>query len=111
MKLACVFVDVCHPDYDYWGGHHLPYVAVSVSRDTTFANLRAAIINELRAGAVVVDDSTPEQTCGSDEWYKAACEAVERDVRSIDPSIDYPFHYLDDVESAYAYFSFGRVSN
>lgn len=49
MKLICAHADTCPPDC--WGGHHLPHVAVPVSRDTTFANLRAAIIDELRMRA------------------------------------------------------------
>ena len=111
MDLTCVFVDVCLPDY--WGGHQLPYVAVPVNRHTTFADLRAAIINELRAGAVAGADATPEATYENDEWYDAACEAVYRDVQPRDPSVQYPFPDLDasddeDSESVYAYFVFIR---
>lgn len=111
MKLICAHADTCLPDY--WGGHHLPHVAVPVSRDTTFADLRAMIIDELRAGAVAGADATPEETYENDEWYDAACEAVERDVRPCHPSVPYPFHDLDssedeNSESVYAYFVFIR---
>lgn len=54
MKLICAHVDACLPGY--WGGHHLPHVAVPVSRNTTFADLRRAILNELRAGAVAASN-------------------------------------------------------
>ena len=111
MELICAHADTCLPDY--WGGHRLPHVAVPVNRDTTFADLRAAIINELRMGAVAGADATPEETFEDDEWYKAACEAVYRDVQPRDPSVQYPFHDLDssedeDEDSVYAYFVFIR---
>lgn len=111
MKLMCAFVDVCLPDY--WGGHHLPHVAVPVSRDTTFANLRAAILDELRAGAVAGADATPEDTYENNEWYAAACEAVMCDVRSNYHTGEYPFRdlYSDADETSgtvYAYFVFFR---
>lgn len=111
MKLTCAHADTCLPDY--WGGHHLPHVAVPVSRDTTFADLRSMIIDELRAGAVAGADATPEDTYECDEWCEAACEAVERDVRPCDPRFQYPFRDLDnsedeDSESVYAYFVFIR---
>ena len=111
MKLICAFVDVCLPDY--WGGHHLPHVAVPVNRDTTFADLREAIIDELRMGAVAGADATPEDTYDNDEWYEAACEAVERDVRSNYRTGKYPFRDLyssedEGAESTYAYFVFFR---
>lgn len=112
MKLTCVFVDVCHPDY--WGGHHLPHVAVPVYREMAFITLRESILDELRAGAVAGADATPEETYENEEWYEAAREAVERDVRPTDPSIDRPFCYLDnsgeddDEEFPYAYFVFAR---
>jgi hypothetical protein len=111
MKLTCAHADTCLSDY--WGGHQLPHVAVPVSRNTTFADLRAAIINELRAGAVAGADATPEDTYENNEWYEAAFEAVYRDVQPRDPSVQYPFHDLDasddeDSESVYAYFVFVR---
>ena len=111
MKLICAFVDVCLPDY--WGGHHLPHVAVPVNRDTTFANLRSMIAHGLRAGAVAGADATPKDTYENDEWYEAAREAVERDVRSNYRTGEYPFRdlYSDADETsgtAYAYFVFFR---
>lgn len=110
MKLICAHADTCLPDY--WGGHHLPHVAVPVSRDTTFADLRAAIIDELRAGAVAGADATPEDTYENDEWYYAAIRAVMCDLQPRHPAyVEYPFHDLDsseDSESVYAYFVFIR---
>lgn len=104
--------DVCLPDY--WRGHHLPHVAVPVNRGTTFADLRAEILDELRMGAVAGADATPEDTYENDEWYDAAVRAVERDVQPRDPSVEYPFRDLDSsenedeeyAESVYAYFVF-----
>lgn len=111
VKLTCAHADTCLPDY--WGGHHMPHVAMPVSRDTTFADLRSMIIDELRAGAVAGADATPEDTYENDEWYEAALEAVERDVQPRNPSVQYPFHDLDsgedeNSESVYAYFVFIR---
>lgn len=114
MELACIHADTCLSDY--WGGHHLPHVAVPVNRDTTFADLRTMIIDELRAGAVAGADATPEETYENDDWYAAACEAVERDVQPRVPGTEYPFRDLDDYdededeheESVYAYFVFVR---
>lgn len=112
MKLSCILADICLPDY--WGGHHMPHVAVPVSRDTTIADLREAILDELRMGALAGADATPETTYENDAWYEAACEAVERDVQPNDPNVEYPFRDLDtsddeDAESVYAYFVFHRV--
>ena len=112
MKLICAHADTCLPDY--WGGHHLPHVAVPAGRDTTFPDLRAAIIDELRAGAVAGANATPEDTYENDEWYDAAIRAVERDVQPPCRSIEYPFHDLDvsddgDAEGVYAYFVFVPV--
>ena len=109
MKLSCILADICLSDY--WGGHHLPHVAVPVSRNTSISDLREAILDELRMGAVAGADATPETTYENDEWYKAACEAVERDVQPRDPNVQHPFRDLDDdedmdTERVYAYFVF-----
>jgi hypothetical protein len=111
MKLMCAFVDVCLPDY--WGGHHLPHVAVPVNRHITFTDLRTAIIHELRMGAVAGADATPEETYENGEWYCAALEAVMCDVQPRDPSVKYPFRDLgssenENSEQVYAYFVFFR---
>jgi len=111
MKLICAHADTCLPDY--WGGHHLPHVAVMVNRHTTFADLRTAIIHELRMGAVAGADATPEDTYENDEWYKAALGTVMCDVQPRDPSVEYPFRDLsssenENSEPVYAYFVFIR---
>lgn len=109
MKLTCAHADTCLPDY--WSGHHLPHISVPVSRDMTFEQLRAALIDELRAGAVAGADATPETTYECDDWYAAACVAVERDVQPRVPGTERPFWNLsdrddDDAEPVYAYFVF-----
>jgi hypothetical protein len=111
MKLICAHADTCLPGY--WGGHHLPHIAVPVSRDTTFADLRTEIINELRAGAVAGAGATPEKTYENDEWYYAALRAVMCGVQPRDRDDEYPFRDLDssedeDSEPVYAYFVFIR---
>ena len=113
MKLICAHADTCLPDRR--GGHHLPHIAVPVSRDTTFADLREAIINELRVGAVAGADATPEDTYENEDWYYAAIRAVMCDVQPRDRGAEYPFRDLDssgddeDAESVYAYFVFVPV--
>lgn len=111
MKLSCILADICN--CDFWGGHHLPHVAVPVSRDTSISDLREAILGELRVGAVAGADATPETTYENDAWFNAACEAVERDVQPRDPNVQHPFRDLDasdedDMQSVYAYFVFHR---
>ena len=112
MKLTCTHAFTCLPFY--WRGHQLPHVAVPVSRDTSFADLRAAIIGELWAGVVAGADATPEDTYENDEWYEAAREAVERDVQPRNPGVEHPFSHLDisdedeDSVPVYAYFVFIR---
>lgn len=110
MKLTCALADVCLPDY--WGGHHLPHVYVPVGPETTFADLREAIIGELWAGAVAGADATPEDTYENEDWYYAALRAVMCDVQPRDRGAEYPFRDLDssedDLESVYAYFVFVR---
>ena len=84
--------DTCLPDY--WGGHHLPHVAVPVSRDTTFADLCSMIIDELREGAMA-GDATLEETYEDEDWYYSAIRAVMCDVQPRDHGNEYPFRDLD----------------
>lgn len=51
LMLECVHADTCLPDY--WGGHHLPHVAVPVWRGMTLPQIKQAIRDEIRDGAVM----------------------------------------------------------
>lgn len=92
MKLVCAHADTCLPDY--WGGHHLPHVAVPVYPSMTMGELRDAIITELDAGAVAGADATPADTYENADWLRAARAAVLRDVKMRDPGARYPFRDL-----------------
>ena len=50
-KLECAHVDTCLPDY--WSGHHLPHVQIAVWRGMTMRQVKQAIRDELRQGAVM----------------------------------------------------------
>ncbi len=111
MRLSCIHADTCPPDY--WGGHHLPHVAVPVYPGMTIGELRDAIIGELRMGAVAGADATPAETFENDAWMRAACAAVRRDVRMRKPGARFPFRDLpsdgddgDCYSPIHAYFVF-----
>lgn len=112
MKLTCAHADTCLSGY--WGGHHLPHVAVPVYPSMTVGELRDAIIAELDAGAVAGADATPADTYENAGWLRAARAAVLRDVKMRKPGARHPFRNLpetdDDAEfcdsHVYAYFVF-----
>ena len=120
MKLNCLHADTCLPDY--WGGHHLPHIGVPVFRSMTIGQLRDALRDELRQGAVCgsTDDARllsadlvrPDEEKRADALTRAAYAAIARDVRMRKPGPRRPFADLDpstddgDGESVYAYFVF-----
>ena len=89
MKLSCQHASTCLPDY--WGGHRLPHVGVSVWRGMTPKQLRDAIRAELSHGAVMGRDDTarllsadavrPNEEKRADALTRAAYAAVARDVK------------------------------
>lgn len=48
---VCCHADTCLPDY--WSGHHLPHVQISVWPGMSLAHIRAAIRSEISQGAVM----------------------------------------------------------
>lgn len=120
MKLQCLHADTCLPDY--WGGHHLPHISVPVTREMTIGELREALMEELRWGAVAgsTDDARllsadiidPKEEKRADALTRAAYAAIRRDVRMKKSGARYPFPELepsteeDDDYSVYAYFVF-----
>lgn len=118
MKLNCVHADTCLPDY--WSGHHRPHIAVPVHRDMTIRELRNALRDELRQGAVMgsgddayllSSDLIPvEKVKQADALTRAAYAAIRRDVRMAKAGARHPFRDLepsdDGGDSVYAYFVF-----
>ena len=71
--LECAHGDTCLPDY--WGGHHLPHIAVPVWHGMTMVSLKRSLLSELNGGAIagsVRPDDFP------DSWYRRARAAVRR---------------------------------
>lgn len=117
MKLECALADVCLPDY--WRGHHLPHVCVPVYRGMKLRDLKAAIKDELRQGAVAgntndarllsADMVQPWEEKQADRLTRAAYAAVNR-IQPARKGAKTLFRDLDeqpeDCESVYAYFVF-----
>lgn len=119
MKLECAHADTCL--LDYWSGHHLPHVAVLVWYGMTLRQLKQAIRDELRQGAVMgSDDSTrllsadmvrPDEEKQADRITRAAYAAVNR-IRPAKKGARRLFTDLEqtpddwDGESVYAFFVF-----
>jgi len=119
VALECAHAETCLPDY--WRGHHLPHVSIPVNRKTTVGQVRAAIMDELRQGAVMGSDLEarllsadmvrPGEEAAADALTKAAYAAVRR-IRLINPRARLAFPHLpaeadDDNESTvHAYFVF-----
>ena len=125
FKLECLHADTCVSDY--WGGHHLAHICVRVWRNMTIVQLRNALRNELRQGAVGGSDDVarflsadivrPEEEKRADMVTRAAYAAIARDVRMKKRGPRFPFRDLpedsEDSEDSededfplYAYFVF-----
>ena len=98
MKLECCHADVCLSDY--WGGHHLPHVAIPLWPNMTCQDVQNSIRSELWQDAVAGADFNPDDV----EWFAAACESVDRiETR------EHPFNDLENYEDVYAYVVFREV--
>lgn len=117
MKLNCIHADTCLPDF--WGGHHLPHIQISVDPHMTIVDVRRAIKAELRMGCVMgsSDDARllshdvirPEEEKRADALTRAVYDAVDRDVRLKRNASRRPFRAIEvseDGDSVYAYFVF-----
>lgn len=83
MKLECVHVDTCLPDY--WSGHHLPHVQIPVWRGMTMRDIKRSIRSELSQGVIAGADASfladwrdDYDDQRADKWYKRAYAAVNR---------------------------------
>lgn len=90
MKMTCSHADTCPTDY--WGGHHLPYVMIPVTRrKMSIAEIRRAIRSEISQGAVMgsgddtrllsADMVQAGEEKRADALIAAAYAAVNRDVK------------------------------
>ena len=85
-KLECVHADTCLADY--WSGHHLPHVQIAVWHGMTMRQVKQAIRDELRQGAVAgssdaarllsADMVAPEEEKRADQLTRAAYAAINR---------------------------------
>lgn len=85
-KLECAHADTCLSDY--WSGHHLPHVQIAVWRGMTMRQVKQAIRDELRQGAVAgstdaarllsADMVAPGEEKRADQLTRAAYAAINR---------------------------------
>lgn len=73
MKYSLVHADTCLPDY--WGGHHLPHVAVYVDGTTTVQEVLDGVKSELNQGAIA--GSLDWEVQESEEFHAACMKAVQ----------------------------------
>ena len=86
MKLECQLYDICLPDY--FPGHHLPYVQISVWRGMSLKEIKEQIRSEIHQGAIggsgedaylLASDWLPdEKVKEADKLIKAAHAAINR---------------------------------
>lgn len=74
MKYNLVHADTCLSDY--WGGHHLPHVAVPVDGTPTVKEVLDGVRSELNQGAVA--GSLSWEVIESEEFYNACVKALQK---------------------------------
>lgn len=118
-KLECAHADTCLPDF--WRGDSRPHVAIPVYKGMHMVEVKRAIMNELRMGAVMGSDRLafllsadyvgPEDESAADIATKRAYAAVNR----LRPAVPRARRVFNDLEAApadydgpdvYAYFVF-----
>ena len=107
MKLDCVHVDTCLPDY--WSGHHLPHVQIAVWPGMTLAEIKRSIRSELSQGAVAgssenarllsADRVDPGEEKQAGRVTRAAYAAVNR----IKPAKKGQRRFFTDIEETEEY--------
>lgn len=119
VVLECAHADTCLPDY--WCGHHRPHISVHVWRGMTLRQLKQALRDEVRQGAVMGNDDDarmlsagmvrPCEESRADALTRAAYAAIERiklatpRKRPMFPDLEYG-QYDDVGEMVYCYFVF-----
>jgi len=123
VVLDCAHADTCLPDY--WRGHHRPHISVPVWRGMTLRQLKQALRDELRQGAVCGNDDDarmlsadmvrPHEEKRADALTRAAYAAIARikpatpRKRSLFQGLEYG-QYDDVGEMVYAYFVFMDIT-
>ena len=115
--LEFAHASTCLPDY--WGGHHLPHIQLSIWNGMTVKDLKEAAINELHNGCVMGSEAPADN---DDAWFKRAEEAVKNVNIAIaakegqDPDdvelftdIELEAEDSDGNDCVYAYFVFREV--
>lgn len=74
MKYSLVHADLCLPGY--WGGHHLPHVAIPVDGAITVQEVLDGVRSELNQGAVA--GSLSWEVLESEEFYNACVKALQK---------------------------------
>ena len=109
MKYLLVHADTCLSDY--WGGHHLPHVAVPVDGTITVKEVLDQVRSEINQGAFA---GSFDQDLLDSEEFNAASLAALQELRELNcnilnkpafPSLD-PWEDDDCGESVMAYFVF-----
>jgi len=119
IEFECAHADTCLPDY--WSGHHLPHVQIPVYRGMTLKDVKSAIKDELRLGAIAgstdnarllsADILRPDEEKQADRVTRAAYAAVNR-MRLADKRKHELFMNLEEStdddcsDSVYAFFVF-----
>jgi hypothetical protein len=96
MQLSIKHCATCLPDY--FGGHHLAWVCVTVHNKMTFKELKRDLHNELNMGAIGGNEPLTQEDSGieGDKWFKAAHAAINRDIKPAIKGSRFPF---SDIES------------
>jgi hypothetical protein len=124
IKFECCHADTCLSDY--WSGHHWPHVQIPVYRGMTLKDVKSAIKDELRQGAVMgssdnarmlyADMVREDEVKQAHRVIRAAYAAVNR-MQLVNPRKRKLFMDLEESadngggESVYAFFVFVTVEN
>ena len=114
MKYNLVHAGTCLSDY--WGGHHLPHVAIPVDGTITVKGVLDQVRSEINQGAFA--GSLDWETLESEEFYEACCAALQELMQMNCDILDKPaFPNLepwedgDCGESVMAFFVFAPVED
>jgi hypothetical protein len=92
--LNCLHADTCLPDY--WSGHHLAHLQITVFNGMTLKEIKQELRNELNQGAISGNEPLSFDDSGieGDKWFKRAHAAINR----IKPSVKGTRRYFKDLE-------------
>lgn len=103
MKFTLHHADTCLPDY--WGGHHLPHIQISVHPNMTTQEVKSALLSEVSQGAIA--GSIGYQVTESELFHYLAKQAIEQFETTTDVHFtDVEEPQEDDDCIVYAFFVF-----